>query len=96
MAVEHPAIEKKKKAEDGPAGLIGGGFVKMLAVAEQRRERGEHKGHGRKQSDESCGEPQPPFAARDLAQAGTSLLRAECFGALKWRGIRFAGAETER
>ena len=95
MAVEHPAIEEKKKAKDGPAGLIGSGLVKMLAVTEERGERGEHKGSSREKGDETCGEPQPSFAADDLAEAGFGALRAESVGALKRRGVRLACAKTE-
>ena len=34
LAVEHPAVEKQKKAQDSPAGLIRTDFVKMLVVPE--------------------------------------------------------------
>ena len=34
LTVEHPAIEKKKQAQDSPTSLIGTDLVKMLAVSE--------------------------------------------------------------
>ena len=95
LAVEHPAIENQQEAQGSPASLIGGGLVKMLAVAEERRERGEYQGGGREQGNETCREPQPPFAADDLAEGGFGALRAESIGALKRRGIRLACAKTE-
>jgi hypothetical protein len=83
LAVEHPAIEKKKKAEGSPTSLIGSGFVKVFSVAEQCGEQGERKSHSGKNGNESCGEPKPPLAARELLEAGGSELRAESVRALQ-------------
>ena len=94
FTIKHPAIEKQKQAQNGPASLIGTHFVKMLVMPEQGRKRGEHEGHCRKCGDEKCGQPKPPLAPRELPQGGLHLLCAESVRSLKRRGIGFAGAET--
>jgi hypothetical protein len=48
LPVEKPTVEQKKQAHYTPANLIGTQVVEMIAMLEERRERGKQKGHGGK------------------------------------------------
>src|SRR6266705_6532371 len=94
LPVEQPAIEQEKQAQDSPTSLVGTDLVKMIAVEEERAERGEQEGERRKSGHKKRRQPKPPLAPGDLVQISFRLLCAEGGQSLERRGTALGFAKT--
>src|SRR6266849_6417217 len=94
LPVEQPAIEQEEQAQDSPTSLIGTDLVKMMAVEEERTERGQQEGQCRKSGHKKRRQPKPPLAPGDLVQISFRLLCPDGGQPLEGRGTALGFAKT--